>query len=66
MSEQTRKSERICIVTDDGAKHCGVPVTPADLASAPPKDTLASPPCSPGPTTTTPATTTDAAPTSKD
>jgi len=64
MSEQTRKSERICIVTDDGAKHCGVPVAPAELASASPMDTLASPPSSP--TTTTPATTANAEPTSKD
>jgi len=61
MSEQTRKSERICIVTDDGAKHCGVPVGPVELAAAPPKDTLASAPSSPG-TPTPPTTTADAVP----
>ena len=65
MSDQTRKPDRICIVTDDGVKHCGVPVAPAELASAPPKETLASPPSSPCTTTTPPATTEAGAP-SKD
>ena len=43
MSDPVRPSVRVCIRTDEGAQHCGVPIPEAELASPTPGEPPAVP-----------------------